>query len=146
MGFLTLSVVFLVAVLQWQTDCYVVRKKVTVCPPNSHYGTITGCDTTCNSPYYPGKICTYHFYSGCQCNAGYIAATGNSAYCIKPEDCKGKCGPNRHYEPYASTCQPNCDAGDVPDECQIVPSCVCDDGYILSGFECVKKDECPISS
>ncbi|XP_073426623.1 zonadhesin-like [Dendrobates tinctorius] len=139
MGFLTLSVVFLMAVLQWQTDCYSIKK--TVCPPNTHYGLITGCDTTCSSPFYQGKLCTYHEYYGCRCDSGLIPSP---AGCVKPEDCEGKCEANMHYEPNASTCQPNCEEGHSPDICDTAPSCVCDDGYIFSNFKCVKKEDCPV--
>ncbi|XP_040271448.1 zonadhesin-like isoform X1 [Bufo bufo] len=145
MVFLRISVVFLVAVLQWQADCNVLpTSAVPQCPPDQHYGIIGGCDLTCDSVDL-GTICLPYAYRGCRCNDGLIPQSGTDE-CVKPEDCNAKCGPNKHYEPCGSNCQPKCGNPDVPSDCGCSPRCVCDEGYILSGFDCVKKTDCPTDS
>ncbi|XP_069804508.1 alpha-tectorin-like [Dendropsophus ebraccatus] len=89
MGVLTLSVVFLVAALQWQTDGYILPKP-RKCPPNSQYGMIMGCEQTCETRNTPKDPCTHLPKVGCKCKDGYILRSGTfdaNMVCIKPEDC-----------------------------------------------------------
>lgn len=57
------------------------------------------------------------------------------------------CPRHSHYEECASPCQPSCPFPDEPVICTLncVQSCVCDEGYVLSGGVCVPKDSCGCS-
>ncbi|XP_063800011.1 alpha-tectorin-like [Pseudophryne corroboree] len=120
------------------------------CPPNSHYGTVSGCDITCSRLANPRGPCAFYIGKGCQCDAGLYrqaGTSGNSVDCVRPEDCIVTCPENMYYEPYASGCQPTCEAPEVPKLCnkECSPQCVCDEGYILDDktHACVKQSDCP---
>ena len=55
------------------------------------------------------------------------------------------CGLNQHYEVATSACQPTCTDLN-PRRCEPqVEGCVCNDGYVLSGTECVTLNDCGCS-
>ncbi|XP_072282851.1 IgGFc-binding protein-like [Pyxicephalus adspersus] len=58
--------------------------------------------------------------------------------------CDVQCPPNSHYVLCASPCQSTCASFAPPLGCTpgCAKGCVCDDGYILSGEECVTLDQC----
>ncbi|XP_070702064.1 IgGFc-binding protein-like [Pempheris klunzingeri] len=55
-----------------------------------------------------------------------------------------KCPKNSHYEFCGSGCPATCANPNTPTNCEAscVESCVCDDGLILSGTQCVPKAQC----
>ncbi|XP_039259400.2 IgGFc-binding protein-like isoform X1 [Styela clava] len=66
-----------------------------------------------------------------------------------PEEEAALCSDNSHFENCVSPCQPTCNdkhgekcitSGAVSTAC--VDTCVCDDGYLLSGDVCVSESEC----
>ncbi|KAG9464790.1 hypothetical protein GDO78_019379 [Eleutherodactylus coqui] len=77
MGFLTLSVVFLVASLY----CAQVSSTQTDCPPGAEWSTCTGCGDYC-----PVKdmSCLAVCGSGCKCGSGYKLHNNR---CIPKADC-----------------------------------------------------------
>ncbi|XP_069856968.1 IgGFc-binding protein-like [Dipodomys merriami] len=84
----------------------------------------------------------------CDALAAYAAAcqaAGATVYPWRTEElCPLSCPPHSHYEPCSYGCPLSC--GDLPvpggcgSECQ--ESCVCDDGYALSGEACVPLSSC----
>ncbi|XP_067669298.1 mucin-2-like [Haliotis asinina] len=58
--------------------------------------------------------------------------------------CPMDCGANSFYNPEMSGCRPQCGASLSSTLCDLDPreGCECSAGYILSGEECVKQDDC----
>ncbi|XP_046578431.1 uncharacterized protein LOC124286131 [Haliotis rubra] len=58
--------------------------------------------------------------------------------------CPMDCWSNSFYNPEMSGCRPQCGASLSPTLCDLDPreGCECSAGYILSGEECVKQDDC----
>ncbi|XP_075134194.1 serine protease inhibitor swm-1-like [Leptodactylus fuscus] len=152
MGAFMLSSVFLVAILQWKVESFVLPAPN--CPENSTYGGYGTCYLTCGNVGTVdalGKACPLILLYTCKCNEGFLAQSGTSGetvQCVRPEECKATCGPNKHYEPYGSGCQPTCEDPIVPKICdkECSPKCVCNEGYVLSGNNCVKPTECKIAA
>ncbi|KAG7278197.1 hypothetical protein CRUP_002159 [Coryphaenoides rupestris] len=61
------------------------------------------------------------------------------AHCPHPA-----CPENSHYEFCGIACPATCETPDAPSKCKAscVETCVCDDGFLLSGTKCVPKTEC----
>ncbi|XP_030044013.1 zonadhesin [Microcaecilia unicolor] len=57
--------------------------------------------------------------------------------------CPIKCPPNSHYEPCASACPATC-LNPRPHSCDrpCVEGCQCDPGFVQSGEQCVRKEQC----
>ncbi|KAG9465135.1 hypothetical protein GDO78_018851 [Eleutherodactylus coqui] len=150
MGFLTLNMVFLVAILLQQIDrCSLQGLK---CPPNSSPGSVTDCDRTCGNAdvdKFPPD-CDKTSKPGCKCDYGLFAQTGTSGEsveCVKPEECKVECGPNKYYDSQATSCQATCEHPDLPKVCRGIPrpGCVCEKEYIRSekdNYACIEKCKC----
>ncbi|XP_071969243.1 IgGFc-binding protein-like [Engystomops pustulosus] len=147
MGFLTLSTVCLVAILKGMVESESVTPPK--CPENSTYRDHGFCYLRCDNidTFSPEDVCILPLAFGCTCDDGFLEQTrtsGEPLQCVRPKDCNVTCGPNKTFVPNAYGCQPTCDEPIVPKICyqQRSPKCVCNDGYILSGKNCVKPTEC----
>ncbi|CAL8298008.1 unnamed protein product [Lota lota] len=83
---------------------------------------------------------TLQVYSdACQRAGVKIHDWRNIAHCPHPA-----CPDNSHYEFCGNACQATCEAPDAPSKCKVncVETCVCDDGFLLSGTKCVPNTEC----
>jgi len=58
--------------------------------------------------------------------------------------CPMECPSNSHYQASASGCQNTCTAASASEQCdeQDDEACVCDEGYLLSGKDCVPVNQC----
>lgn len=54
------------------------------------------------------------------------------------------CPENSHYDSCGNPCPATCEDPDAATNCKksCVETCVCDEGFLLSGTECVHKDQC----
>lgn len=54
------------------------------------------------------------------------------------------CPTNSHFESQGTGCPATCGNPDSPHDCTLpsVESCICDEGYVLSGADCVPLQEC----
>uniref|UniRef100_A0A663FAV6 VWFD domain-containing protein n=1 Tax=Aquila chrysaetos chrysaetos TaxID=223781 RepID=A0A663FAV6_AQUCH len=85
-----------------------------------------------------------------QCNDGNTptlsAANPSGASHFSPLLLAGaSCPPHSHYELCGSSCPATCRVRAVPEGCASVPcteGCFCDEGFVLSGDECVPAGEC----
>ncbi|CAL8294929.1 unnamed protein product [Merluccius merluccius] len=61
------------------------------------------------------------------------------AHCPNPT-----CPENSHYEFCGIACPATCETPDAPSKCKAncVETCVCDNGFLLSGTKCIPKTEC----
>nr|XP_019957505.1 PREDICTED: IgGFc-binding protein-like [Paralichthys olivaceus] len=64
------------------------------------------------------------------------------AFCSKPQ-----CPANSHYEFCGNACPATCENPDAATNCKknCVETCACDEGFLLSGTECVPKAQCGCS-
>ena len=55
-----------------------------------------------------------------------------------------KCGENMEFREKVSACPNTCNDLTAEDSCDEEPErgCACKNGYVMSGFECVKVDDC----
>ncbi|CAH2318254.1 c-binding -like [Pelobates cultripes] len=101
------------------------------------------------------KSCVYDacFYEGrqdvlCKIIASYATACQQAGAVIYPwrsaKFCSPVCPKNSHYDTCASGCSPTCLTLAPPLGCNPTCSegCVCDDGFILSGGDCVPIAQC----
>ncbi|XP_053307563.1 IgGFc-binding protein [Spea bombifrons] len=101
------------------------------------------------------KSCVYDacFYEGrpdvlCKIIASYATACQQAGATVYPwrsaKFCSPVCGKNSHYDVCATGCAPTCLTLAPPLGCNPVCSegCVCDDGFILSGGDCVPLAQC----
>ncbi|XP_069804640.1 IgGFc-binding protein-like [Dendropsophus ebraccatus] len=101
------------------------------------------------------KSCVYDacFYEGrqdvlCKLVAGYAKLCQEAGATIypwrTPKFCSPVCPKNSHYEVCASGCAPTCQSLSPPLGCkpQCSEGCECDDGFILSGGDCVSISQC----
>ncbi|KAM4703004.1 IgGFc-binding protein [Rhinophrynus dorsalis] len=101
------------------------------------------------------KDCVYDscFYSGrqdilCKIIASYAAACQRADVTVYPwrsaKFCSPVCGKNSHYEVCAPGCAPTCLTLSPPMGCnsECSEGCTCDDGFILSGEDCVPLSQC----
>ncbi|KAL7850999.1 hypothetical protein AOLI_G00213550 [Acnodon oligacanthus] len=73
------------------------------------------------------------------CNDAGIPVTGwrNATYCPLA------CGAHSHFNACSSECAATCSMLDAPENCgSCEERCQCDDGFLLSGEECVPADDC----
>uniref|UniRef100_A0A8C5R066 VWFD domain-containing protein n=1 Tax=Leptobrachium leishanense TaxID=445787 RepID=A0A8C5R066_9ANUR len=84
----------------------------------------------------------------CVVITNYVAACQEARAIVFPwrasTFCSPVCGENSHYELCAPGCSPSCPMLSSPLGCNSVCSegCVCDDGYIFSGGDCVPISQC----
>ncbi|XP_078491468.1 IgGFc-binding protein-like [Ciona intestinalis] len=52
------------------------------------------------------------------------------------------CASNSHYNDCANGCPDSCGVVPFPERCPMIESCVCDDGYVLQGTQCVPLSQC----
>ncbi|XP_075697032.1 IgGFc-binding protein-like [Rhinoderma darwinii] len=84
----------------------------------------------------------------CKVIASYAASCQEAGVEVKPwrshAFCRPKCGVNSHYEVCATGCVSTCFSLLPPLDCNpgCSEGCVCEDGYILSGDECVPLAQC----
>ncbi|XP_075462277.1 IgGFc-binding protein-like [Ascaphus truei] len=101
------------------------------------------------------KDCVYDacFYVGrqdvlCKVIASYATSCQDAGVTVKPwrsaKFCSPYCGKNSHYDVCAPGCAPTCLTLSPPLGCNAACSegCVCDDGFILSGGDCVPISQC----
>ncbi|XP_071324408.1 IgGFc-binding protein-like [Trachinotus anak] len=79
----------------------------------------------------------------CEALSSYLAECQEAGVSMPPWrhliDCPVECPPHSHYKVCGSACPASC--GPQPEVCHkaCVEGCVCDDGYVRSGKECVHK-------
>ncbi|XP_069057211.1 IgGFc-binding protein-like [Pleurodeles waltl] len=58
--------------------------------------------------------------------------------------CSPQCPENSHYEACGKACQATCNDAAIHTSCptSCVEMCECDEGFVLSGGKCIRKDEC----
>ncbi|KAJ6663859.1 hypothetical protein lerEdw1_009939 [Lerista edwardsae] len=84
----------------------------------------------------------------CPLFASYAAAcqaAGATLYAWRSDDvCSPQCAENSHYELCAPDCIWSCGSSDVPLTCSAKcrEGCVCDDGFVQSGDQCVPVSQC----
>ncbi|XP_075697035.1 IgGFc-binding protein-like [Rhinoderma darwinii] len=84
----------------------------------------------------------------CKVIASYAASCQEAGVEVYPwrsdAFCRPKCGVNSHYEVCATGCVSTCFSLSPPLDCNpgCSEGCVCEDGYILSGDECVPLAQC----
>ena len=75
-----------------------------------------------------------------------ISVAGTSLKWRTETFCPLNCSAHSHYEPCASACPVTCanDTDSNPANCDVAcqEGCVCDDGYVLDGAECIPKVDC----
>ncbi|XP_030069375.1 IgGFc-binding protein isoform X2 [Microcaecilia unicolor] len=61
-----------------------------------------------------------------------------------PSGCPLPCPENSHYESCGNACPATCSDRTAPRKCKLpcVETCQCDDGYIISGSQCVSEENC----
>ncbi|XP_077312503.1 IgGFc-binding protein-like [Lithobates pipiens] len=94
--------------------------------------------------------CAYKGHQSVVCNilASYVSECQKNGSTIKewrtPSFCEMSCSPNSHYELLGNSCPATCFGLIAPPSC--IPSytegCYCDNGFILSGEDCVSVPEC----
>ncbi|KAK7919616.1 hypothetical protein WMY93_010900 [Mugilogobius chulae] len=62
----------------------------------------------------------------------------------RPGFCEIHCPANSHYESQSTACPATCVDLESPHDCALAPveSCICNEGYVLSGADCVPLHEC----
>ncbi|KAI8485101.1 hypothetical protein Bbelb_372070 [Branchiostoma belcheri] len=113
-----------------------------------------GFDTIDNLPFYEACVRDLCVYSDvpddtvlCFEFAAYAAILSEAQVVLPPWRsetlCPLMCGENEHYDPQASPCTRTCAEPD-PGHCIFPPRprCVCNEGYLRSGLECVPVDQC----
>ncbi|XP_066276578.1 IgGFc-binding protein-like [Branchiostoma lanceolatum] len=113
-----------------------------------------GFDTIDNGIYFDACVHDLCVYSEvpddtvvCFNMAAYAAILSEVQVKLPPwrsEDlCPLTCGENEHYDPHATLCTKTC-AEPEPGPCvsPTRPRCVCNEGYLRSGLECVPEDQC----
>ncbi|XP_040977901.1 IgGFc-binding protein-like [Aquila chrysaetos chrysaetos] len=85
----------------------------------------------------------------CKAIAAYVTECQSRGINVEqwrtPSFCGASCPPHSHYELCGSSCPATCRVRAVPEGCASVPcteGCFCDEGFVLSGDECVPAGEC----
>ncbi|XP_047461425.1 IgGFc-binding protein-like [Mugil cephalus] len=95
----------------------------------------------CNGePIYTYLCSTLQGYSDiCQGTGTKVPDWRSPTRCSKP-----KCPEHSHYEHCASACPATCSNPNAPSNCNspCTETCVCDEGFVLSGTKCVPKNQC----
>ncbi|CAI5781335.1 IgGFc-binding protein-like [Podarcis lilfordi] len=103
--------------------------------------------------YFQDCVYDYCFFDGqqaviCQVIASYAAACQEAGVTIYPwrsdNFCSLSCAPNSHYELCARGCAQTCGSfyTTVPCSATCHEDCVCDEGFLLSGDQCVPTSRC----
>nr|XP_028596464.1 IgGFc-binding protein-like [Podarcis muralis] len=103
--------------------------------------------------YFQDCVYDYCFFDGqqaviCQVIASYAAACQEAGVTIYPwrsdTFCSLSCAPNSHYELCARGCAQTCGSfyASVPCSATCHEDCVCDEGFLLSGDQCVPTSRC----
>ncbi|XP_073179617.1 IgGFc-binding protein-like [Lepidochelys kempii] len=103
--------------------------------------------------YFQDCVYDYCFFKGqqaviCQLITSYAAAcqaAGVTIYAWRTNSfCSLSCAQNSHYEVCAQGCQATCSSFYAPVQCstQCWEGCVCNEGFVLSGDECVPISQC----
>uniref|UniRef100_A0A8C5F079 VWFD domain-containing protein n=1 Tax=Gopherus evgoodei TaxID=1825980 RepID=A0A8C5F079_9SAUR len=103
--------------------------------------------------YFQDCVYDYCFFKGqqaviCQLITSYATAchaAGVTIYAWRTNSfCSLSCAQNSHYEVCARGCQLTCSSFYAPIQCsaQCWEGCVCDEGFVLSGDECVPISQC----
>ncbi|KFP01601.1 IgGFc-binding protein, partial [Calypte anna] len=85
----------------------------------------------------------------CKAIAAYVTQCQSHGLAVEPWRTPTFCGPScprhSHYELCGTSCPATCRGPLVPGDCSLVPcteGCFCDQGFLLSGDECVPAGEC----
>uniref|UniRef100_A0A8C3FY59 VWFD domain-containing protein n=1 Tax=Chrysemys picta bellii TaxID=8478 RepID=A0A8C3FY59_CHRPI len=102
--------------------------------------------------YFQDCVYDYCFFKGqqavtCQLITSYATAchaAGVTIYAWRTNSFCLPCAQNSHYEVCARGCQSTCSSLYAPVQCssQCWEGCVCDEGFVLSGDECVPISQC----
>ncbi|XP_063292168.1 SCO-spondin-like [Pelobates fuscus] len=112
-----------------------------ICPPGKIFRCANDCAESCQ--YLNGnKICTMDCAFKCACPADTYLQDNT---CVPASQCRVDCFPNSHFDHCPGFQEVYCDTlkkERVPNN-KCYPRCVCNEGYVLSEFKCVKISECP---
>lgn len=99
------------------------------------------CYDECQSDNNEDVLCTDMANFATQCQKRLPGTVLNWR---TPTFCPIKCRPHSHYQSCASACPATCSDQTAPEFCQLpcYEGCVCDEGYVISGSNCVKVDDC----
>eukprot|EP01006_Ploeotia_vitrea_P028376 TRINITY_DN61080_c0_g1_i1.p1 TRINITY_DN61080_c0_g1~~TRINITY_DN61080_c0_g1_i1.p1 ORF type:complete len:620 (-),score=33.39 TRINITY_DN61080_c0_g1_i1:1080-2939(-) len=109
----------------------------------------TACPDTCNNLDQPNRPCPRVCVAGCFCPRGYVRLTEDpKSPCVKPDNCRGHCGPYSHWDDCGSACPASCAMMNMPTPSPCIAVCVrgctCNAGYIKdNNGNCVKPSQCP---
>ncbi|XP_074710546.1 IgGFc-binding protein-like [Strix uralensis] len=85
----------------------------------------------------------------CKAIAAYVTECQSRGIAVEPWRTPSFCGPScprhSHYELCGSSCPATCRGRTIPEDCASVlctEGCFCDEGFVLSGDECVPAGEC----
>ncbi|XP_068280828.1 IgGFc-binding protein-like isoform X2 [Nyctibius grandis] len=85
----------------------------------------------------------------CKAIAAYVTECQSHGVGVEqwrtPTFCGPSCPRHSHYELCGSSCAATCRGGATPEGCASAPcaeGCFCDEGFVLSGDECVRAGEC----
>ncbi|NXL83211.1 FCGBP protein, partial [Alectura lathami] len=85
----------------------------------------------------------------CKAIDAYVTACQSAGLGVEPwrtaSFCAPVCPPHAHYELCGSACPPTCRGPPSPEGCASAPcteGCFCNDGFVLSGTECVPASGC----
>uniref|UniRef100_A0A8C8VKK0 VWFD domain-containing protein n=1 Tax=Pelusios castaneus TaxID=367368 RepID=A0A8C8VKK0_9SAUR len=102
--------------------------------------------------YFQDCVYDYCFFKGqqaviCQLITSYAAAcqaSGVTIYDWRTNNFCPSCAQNSHYEVCAWGCQSTCSSLNAPVQCtaQCREGCMCDEGFVLSGEECIPISQC----
>ncbi|XP_034612354.1 IgGFc-binding protein-like isoform X3 [Trachemys scripta elegans] len=117
-------------------------------------GPFRGCHSKVDPHgYFVDCVYSYCFLSGresnvCQAVAGYAEACQEAGAMVHPwrttKFCSPSCPLNSHYEFCSSSCDVTCSNLYAPVQCmtQCKEGCMCNEGFVLSGDNCVPISQC----
>ncbi|CAH1242103.1 CRIM1 [Branchiostoma lanceolatum] len=116
------------------------------CPGGTAKG-VCGCCDVCAK--VEGEECGGPWNIGGVCDKGLICDKPHDDFnmhgtCKKNGSAPQDCGENAHFDGCGhGACQPTCDRPLPVCALQCIPSCQCDDGFMLHDGKCIAEDQCP---
>ncbi|KAM4650607.1 uncharacterized protein O3C94_013324 isoform 1-T1 [Discoglossus pictus] len=106
------------------------------CPSNSHYGSGSACELSCDNLNITVMTCTMQLKFGCFCDKGYVlkksAEPSEHIICMRPDKCDVTCPPNMYFDPHGSKCFRSCNNGQEWCSSEVHPRCVCMETFLFS--------------
>ncbi|XP_048475959.1 zonadhesin-like [Rhincodon typus] len=106
-------------------------------PPESYFNDCV-YDMSCGTGEMASLCFALGSYAALCAKAGIPVTWRNQTFCPL------SCSAGSHYEPCASACPASCTDLSAPTDCSApcVEDCVCDEGHVLSGDQCVPFSQC----